>query len=67
MVVVNEKLMNSHQFELAKHAEGHLVYCPCSTRPELLQSMELSTLKPYPLGQPEQFSAFSDKVVGLQK
>ncbi|EDL14724.1 mCG8132, isoform CRA_b, partial [Mus musculus] len=69
VVVVNEKLMNNHQFELAKqlHKEGHLFYCTCSTLPGLLQSMDLSTLKCYPPGQPEKFSAFLDKVVGLQK
>ncbi|KAM6143568.1 UDP-N-acetylglucosamine transferase subunit ALG13 isoform 3-T3 [Erethizon dorsatum] len=69
VVVVNEKLMNNHQLELAKqlHKEGHLFYCTCSTLPGLLQSMDLSTLKCYPPGQPEKFSAFLDKVVGLQK
>ncbi|XP_040589272.1 UDP-N-acetylglucosamine transferase subunit ALG13 homolog [Mesocricetus auratus] len=69
VVDVNEKLMNNHQFELAKqlHNEGHLFYCTCSTLPGLLQSMDLSTLKCYPPGQPEIFSAFLDKVVGLQK
>ncbi|PNJ54507.1 ALG13 isoform 40, partial [Pongo abelii] len=69
IVVINEKLMNNHQLELAKqlHTEGHLFYCTCSTLPGLLQSMDLSTLKCYPPGQPEKFSAFLDKVVGLQK
>ncbi|CAH6780255.1 Alg13 [Phodopus roborovskii] len=69
VVVINEKLMNNHQFELAKqlHKEGHLFYCTCSTLRGLLQSMDLSTLKCYPPGQPEKFSAFLDKVVGLQK
>uniref|UniRef100_A0ABI7VUV9 UDP-N-acetylglucosamine transferase subunit ALG13 n=1 Tax=Felis catus TaxID=9685 RepID=A0ABI7VUV9_FELCA len=69
VVVINEKLMNNHQLELAKqlHKDGHLFYCTCSTLPGLLQSMDLSTLKCFPPGQPEKFSAFLDKVVGLQK
>ncbi|XP_004861481.1 putative bifunctional UDP-N-acetylglucosamine transferase and deubiquitinase ALG13 isoform X5 [Heterocephalus glaber] len=69
VVVVNEKLMNNHQLQLAKqlHKEGHFFCCTCSMLPGLLQSMDLSTLKCYPPGQPEKFSAFLDKVVGLQK
>uniref|UniRef100_A0A8C4ML05 N-acetylglucosaminyldiphosphodolichol N-acetylglucosaminyltransferase n=1 Tax=Equus asinus asinus TaxID=83772 RepID=A0A8C4ML05_EQUAS len=52
------------------------IFLPCyliffffcfSTLPGLLQSMDLSTLKCFPPGQPEKFSAFLDKVVGLQK
>ncbi|XP_052501745.1 UDP-N-acetylglucosamine transferase subunit ALG13 homolog [Budorcas taxicolor] len=69
IVVINERLINNHQLELAKqlHKDGHLFYCTCSMLPGLLQSMDLSTLKCFPPGQPEKFSAFLDKVVGLQK
>ncbi|KFO83210.1 UDP-N-acetylglucosamine transferase subunit ALG13, partial [Buceros rhinoceros silvestris] len=68
IVVINEKLMNNHQLELAKrlHRGGHLLYCSCSTLVETLQSMDLSTLKPFPPGQPEKFAFFLDKVVGFQ-
>ncbi|KAM6061239.1 UDP-N-acetylglucosamine transferase subunit ALG13-like [Chlamydotis macqueenii] len=68
IVVINEKLMNNHQLELAKrlHRGGHVFYCNCSTLVETLQSMDLSTLKPFPPGQPEKFALFLDKVVGFQ-
>ncbi|XP_049684095.1 putative bifunctional UDP-N-acetylglucosamine transferase and deubiquitinase ALG13 [Accipiter gentilis] len=66
IVVTNEKLMNNHQLELAKqlHRDGHVLYCNCSTLVETLQSMDLSTLKPYPPGQPEKFALFLDQVAG---
>ncbi|CAK8697036.1 unnamed protein product [Clavelina lepadiformis] len=50
IVVVNEKLMNNHQFELAKqfHQDGHLLYCTCSTLASTLKDMDLSSLKPLP-------------------
>ncbi|XP_054070731.1 putative bifunctional UDP-N-acetylglucosamine transferase and deubiquitinase ALG13 [Rissa tridactyla] len=68
VVVINEKLMNNHQLELAKqlHRDGHVLCCNCSTLVETLQSMDLSTLKPFPPGQPEKFALFLDKVVGLR-
>ncbi|KFQ30936.1 UDP-N-acetylglucosamine transferase subunit ALG13, partial [Merops nubicus] len=68
IVVINEKLMNNHQLELAKrlHRDGHVLCCNCSTLVETLQSMDLSTLKPFPPGQPEKFSLFLDQVFGFQ-
>ncbi|XP_033920280.1 UDP-N-acetylglucosamine transferase subunit ALG13 homolog [Melopsittacus undulatus] len=68
IVVINEKLMNNHQLELAKqlHKDGHVLYCNCSTLVETLQSMELPTLKPFPPGQPEKFALFLDQVLGIQ-
>uniref|UniRef100_A0A8C3GKC8 UDP-N-acetylglucosamine transferase subunit ALG13 n=1 Tax=Cairina moschata TaxID=8855 RepID=A0A8C3GKC8_CAIMO len=68
LVVINEKLMDNHQLELAKqlHRDGHVLYCNCSTLVETLQSMDLSTLKPFPPGQPEKFALFLDKVVGFE-
>uniref|UniRef100_A0A8D0HDQ5 UDP-N-acetylglucosamine transferase subunit ALG13 n=1 Tax=Sphenodon punctatus TaxID=8508 RepID=A0A8D0HDQ5_SPHPU len=68
LVVVNEKLMNNHQLELARqlYRDGHLFYCTCSTLVKTLQSMDLSALKPFAPGQPEKFATFLDKVVGLE-
>ncbi|XP_064374009.1 putative bifunctional UDP-N-acetylglucosamine transferase and deubiquitinase ALG13 [Dromaius novaehollandiae] len=69
IVVINEKLMNNHQLELAKqlHRDGHVLYCNCSTLVETLQLMDLSTLKPFPPGQPEKFALFLDKAVGFER
>ncbi|NWW04681.1 ALG13 transferase, partial [Oreocharis arfaki] len=68
IVVINDKLMDNHQLELAKqlHRNGYVLYCNCSTLVETLQSMDLSALKPFPPGQPEKFASFLDKVFGLQ-
>uniref|UniRef100_A0A8C3L2B4 UDP-N-acetylglucosamine transferase subunit ALG13 n=1 Tax=Chrysolophus pictus TaxID=9089 RepID=A0A8C3L2B4_CHRPC len=68
LVVINEKLMDNHQLELARqlHKDGHVLYCNCSTLVETLQSMDLSTLKPFPPGQPEKFALFLDKVAGFE-
>ncbi|XP_003342343.2 UDP-N-acetylglucosamine transferase subunit ALG13 homolog isoform X1 [Monodelphis domestica] len=69
VVVVNEKLMDNHQLELARqlHKEGYLFYCSCSTLLELLRSVDLSSLRRFPPGKPEMFSEFLDKVVGFEK
>ncbi|XP_053487490.1 UDP-N-acetylglucosamine transferase subunit ALG13 homolog [Ictalurus furcatus] len=67
LVVVNDKLMDNHQLELAKQlqADGHLLYCTCSTLAETLRDMDLSTLLPFQPGQPENFAQFLDKAVGF--
>ncbi|XP_078402297.1 UDP-N-acetylglucosamine transferase subunit ALG13-like [Cetorhinus maximus] len=68
IVVINEKLMNNHQLELAKqlHRDSHLVYCTCSTLSETLQKLDFTSLKPFPPGRPEKFSTFLDKILGFQ-
>ncbi|XP_066058545.1 UDP-N-acetylglucosamine transferase subunit ALG13 [Chamaea fasciata] len=68
IVVINDKLMDNHQLELARqlHRDGCVLYCNCSTLVETLQSMNLSALKPFPPGQPEKFASFLDEVFGLQ-
>ncbi|KAM6117233.1 UDP-N-acetylglucosamine transferase subunit ALG13-like [Pterocles gutturalis] len=68
IVVINDKLMDNHQLELARqlHRDGHVLCCNCSTLVETLRLMDLSTLKPFPPGQPEKFALFLDKVFGFQ-
>ncbi|XP_062855875.1 UDP-N-acetylglucosamine transferase subunit ALG13 homolog [Trichomycterus rosablanca] len=67
LVVVNDKLMDNHQLELAKQlqADGHLLYCTCSTLAQTLREMDLSALLPFLPGQPQNFARFLDKAVGL--
>ncbi|KAJ8282780.1 hypothetical protein COCON_G00052990 [Conger conger] len=67
LVVVNDRLMDNHQLELAKqlHSESHLLYCTCSTLTQTLRTMDLSVLAPFLPGQPQNFSRFLDQAVGL--
>ncbi|CAK6964612.1 UDP-N-acetylglucosamine transferase subunit ALG13 homolog isoform X1 [Scomber scombrus] len=68
LVVVNDKLMDNHQLELARqlHMDSHLLYCTCSTLTETLRTMDLSLLQPFPPGQPKNFANFLDKALGIQ-
>ncbi|CAL1613648.1 unnamed protein product [Knipowitschia caucasica] len=68
LVVVNDKLMNNHQLELAKqlHSDSHLLYCTCSTLIETLKTMDVSVLQPLLPGQPSNFAHFLDKALGIR-
>ncbi|XP_068614459.1 UDP-N-acetylglucosamine transferase subunit ALG13-like [Brachionichthys hirsutus] len=68
LVVVNDKLMNNHQIELAMqlHMDSHLLYCTCSTLEETLKTMDLSGLRRFSPGQPKLFANFLDKALGLE-
>nr|XP_046263139.1 UDP-N-acetylglucosamine transferase subunit ALG13 homolog [Scatophagus argus] len=68
LVVVNDKLMNNHQLELARqlNMDSHSLYCTCSTLTETLRTMDLSVLKPFVHGQPKHFANFLDKALGLK-
>lgn len=68
LVVVNDKLMNNHQLELARqlHSDSHLLYCTCSTLTETLRSMDISVLLPFVPGQPQNFANFLDKALGVK-
>ncbi|CAN9515083.1 unnamed protein product [Ophioblennius macclurei] len=68
LVVVNDKLMDNHQLELAQqlHADSHLLYCTCSTLIETLRTMDLSVLQPFQPGQTKNFANFLDRALGLR-
>ncbi|XP_028314599.1 UDP-N-acetylglucosamine transferase subunit ALG13 homolog [Gouania willdenowi] len=68
LVVVNDKLMDNHQLELAQqlHADSHLLYCTCSSLTETLRTMDLSNLQPFEPGQPKNFANFLDKALGVR-
>ncbi|TRZ02019.1 hypothetical protein DNTS_024180 [Danionella cerebrum] len=63
LVVVNDKLMDNHQLELAQQlqAESHLLYCTCSTLPQTLRDMDLAALVPFAPSEPQRFAHFLDK------
>ncbi|XP_036404863.1 UDP-N-acetylglucosamine transferase subunit ALG13 homolog [Megalops cyprinoides] len=67
LVVVNDRLMDNHQLELAKqlHADSHLLYCTCSTLTQTLRTMDLSVLTPFLPGRPQNFANFLDQALGL--
>jgi beta-1,4-N-acetylglucosaminyltransferase len=66
IVVVNEKLMDNHQFELARrlHKDNHLLYCTCGTLEETLKTMNLSLLQPFKRGEPEKLGSYLNTVLG---
>lgn len=68
LVVVNDKLMDNHQLELARqlHADSHLLYCTCSILTETLRTMDLSGLLPFQPAQTQNFADFMDRVLGLR-
>uniref|UniRef100_A0A8C5SB68 UDP-N-acetylglucosamine transferase subunit ALG13 n=1 Tax=Laticauda laticaudata TaxID=8630 RepID=A0A8C5SB68_LATLA len=62
LVLINDKLMDNHQLELARqlHKDGHLFYCTSRILVEMLKSMDLTPFLP---GQPEKFATFLDSVI----
>ncbi|CAL8331854.1 UDP-N-acetylglucosamine transferase subunit ALG13 homolog isoform X2 [Gadus morhua] len=68
LVVVNNKLMDNHQQELARqlHKESHLLYCTCSSLTDTLRTMDLSVLVPFPPAQTTHFANFLDIALGVQ-
>lgn len=67
IVVVNEELMDNHQSELAEKLfkEHHVFYCTPATLCRLIQSMDLTSLRPFPPGDTLTIAKFLDEVCGF--
>lgn len=67
IAVLNDKLMNNHQTELAEQMakEGYLAYCSCSNLLETLKECLLSkSFKPF-ISEPNRFPAFLEEFMGF--
>ena len=69
VVVVNEQLMDNHQYELASKMaeEGYLYYCTCSTILVTLRTKNLTDLKSKPVVDGRVFGDYVDRFVGIAK
>ncbi|KAG4068230.1 hypothetical protein HA402_007750 [Bradysia odoriphaga] len=67
IVVVNEKLMDNHQLELAQKlsSDGYLFYCVPQTLATTLDGMDVTELKPYPKGNAKGFVKYLDEWMGF--
>ncbi|CAI9732717.1 UDP-N-acetylglucosamine transferase subunit ALG13 homolog isoform X1 [Octopus vulgaris] len=67
ITVVNEKLMNNHQIELAEQMskDGYSLFCTCSSLRETLNRFDKMVFEKYIPGDPTKFGIFMDKVVGF--
>ena len=65
LVVVNEKLMNNHQLEIAHVMEqqDYLYYCTCSTIGETLEKFANHQFKQYEKGNPELFGRYLNQIM----
>lgn len=67
IVVINEDLMDNHQFELAEELQeqNYLYYCTCTTLLEILQQKNLNTLSKYPKANAKIFANYLNHCMGF--
>lgn len=68
IVVINDLLMNNHQAELAEQLckDGHLHYCTCQNLLHVIQTMDLTKLKPFVDDKSTDIASFVDKIMGFK-
>lgn len=67
LVVINEKLMNNHQIEIAHAMEqqDYLSYCTCSTLVPALKKFANHQFKPYEKGNPSLFGEYLNHIMSV--
>lgn len=65
LVVVNEKLMNNHQLEIAHEMEkqGYLYHCTCSTLARTLEKFLNHQFEQYEKGNPRLFGRYLNQIM----
>ncbi|UJR30388.1 hypothetical protein I4U23_017923 [Adineta vaga] len=65
LVVINEKLMNNHQLEIAHvmKEQGYLHYCTCSTLAETLKKFPNHQFERYEKGNPLLFGQYLNQIM----
>ncbi|KYN02204.1 PREDICTED: UDP-N-acetylglucosamine transferase subunit ALG13 homolog [Cyphomyrmex costatus] len=68
IVVTNDLLMDNHQIELAEqlYKDEHLYYCTCKNLLHVIQTMDLTKLKPFTNDKSADIANFIDKVMGFR-
>ncbi|KAI4501612.1 hypothetical protein M0802_003489 [Mischocyttarus mexicanus] len=68
IVVTNQLLMDNHQLELAQqlYEDKHLFYCTCDTLLNIIQTMDLSRLKPFISDGSQNIVNHLDRIMGFK-
>ncbi|XP_028046838.2 UDP-N-acetylglucosamine transferase subunit ALG13 homolog [Monomorium pharaonis] len=68
IVVTNDFLMDNHQIELAEqlYKDEHLYYCTCKNLLHIIQTMDLTKLKPFINDKSADIANFIDKIMGFR-
>lgn len=68
IVVINDLLMDNHQVELAEqlYKDEYLYYCTCKNLLHIVQTMDLTKLKPFVNDKSADIANFINKIMGFR-